>query len=104
MPIANPPRRKVRSIYGVFFSTFWVNTVDGSEILHHVGFIKPCKQWDKLPTSTGAGFLLSKVCQDSWQKSVFRASCFFHKIKTAAWAYTLENEDFEPSTWINMEV
>ena len=23
------------------------------EILHHLGFIKPCKLWDKLPTSTG---------------------------------------------------
>ena len=28
------------------------------EILHHLGCIKPCKSWDKLPTSTGlAGFL-----------------------------------------------
>ena len=24
---------------------------------NHLGYIKPCKQWDKLPTSTGAGFL-----------------------------------------------
>ena len=24
------------------------------EILHHLGCIKPCKRWDKLPTSTGA--------------------------------------------------
>ena len=23
------------------------------EILHHLECIKPCKQWDKLPTSTG---------------------------------------------------
>ena len=27
------------------------------EILHHLGCIKPCKYWDKLPTATGAGFL-----------------------------------------------
>jgi len=64
-----------------------------------VGFIKPCKH----PVNnginylcTGAGFLVAKVC--------FFGRWFFHKIKTAAWAYTLENEDFEPSTWINMEV
>ena len=32
--------------------------VDGSEIPNnHLGCIKRCKQWDKLPTSTGAGFL-----------------------------------------------
>ena len=36
------------------------------EILHHLGCMKPCKQWDKLPTSTGAGFLSSTVaCQTS---------------------------------------
>ena len=29
------------------------DTVDGSEILHHLGCIKPWKWWDKLPTSTG---------------------------------------------------
>ena len=29
------------------------DNVDGSEILHHLGCIKPCKWWDKLPTSTG---------------------------------------------------
>ena len=33
------------------------DTVDGSEILHDLRCIKPCKSWDKLPTSTGAGFL-----------------------------------------------
>ena len=27
--------------------------VDGSEILHHQGCMKPCKYWDKIPTSTG---------------------------------------------------
>ena len=32
---------------------FMKNTVDGSEILHHLRCIKPCKLWDKLPTSTG---------------------------------------------------
>ena len=31
------------------------------KILHHLGCMKPCKSWDKLPTSTGAGFLPSTV-------------------------------------------
>ena len=26
--------------------TFDPNAVDGSEILHHLGCIKPCKQWE----------------------------------------------------------
>ena len=39
------------------------HTVDGSEILRHLGCTKPCKQWDQLPTSTGefTGFLPSIV-------------------------------------------
>jgi len=28
---------------------------------NHLGCIKPCKQWDKLPTSSGAGILPSTV-------------------------------------------
>ena len=32
-----------------------------AEILHHLGCMKPYKQWDKLPTSTGAGFQPSTV-------------------------------------------
>ena len=32
------------------------------EILHHLGCVKPCAYWGKLPTvSTGAGFLPSTV-------------------------------------------
>ena len=31
------------------------------EILHHLGCTNPCKYWDKLPTSTGAGFQPSTV-------------------------------------------
>ena len=31
------------------------------EILHHLECLKHCKQWDKLPTSTGAGSLQSTV-------------------------------------------
>ncbi len=40
------------------------NTIDG-RILHQLGYIKPCKLWDKLPDhlSTGAGFLPSTVPQ-----------------------------------------
>ena len=30
-----------------------LDTVDGSEILHHLTWTIPCKYWDKLPTSTG---------------------------------------------------
>ena len=37
------------------------------EILHHLGFVKPCKKWDKLPTSTGAGFLPPTVPTNSWK-------------------------------------
>ena len=29
---------------------------------NHLGCIEPCKQWDNLPTSTGAGFCPSTVC------------------------------------------
>ena len=32
-----------------------------AEILHHLGCMKPYKQWEKLPTSTGAGFQPSTV-------------------------------------------
>ena len=32
------------------------DTVDGSEILHQLGCIKPCKYWDKLPKNWFAGF------------------------------------------------
>ena len=45
-------------------------TVDGSEILHHLGCKKPCKQWVKLPTSTG-DCLFSNI-------SVFK-SCIIHQ-------------------------
>ena len=34
------------------------------EILQHLGCIKPCKEWDKLPTSTGAGFFPSTVFEE----------------------------------------
>ena len=41
-------------------TSFWSPKIWGkmvillmAEILHHLGCIKPCKQWDKLPTSTG---------------------------------------------------
>ena len=35
------------------------------EILHHLGCMKPYKYWDKLPTSTGAGFQPSTVVYPS---------------------------------------
>ena len=33
------------------------------EILHHLGCIKPCKTWDKLPINWLAGFLIPTVVQ-----------------------------------------
>ena len=39
------------------------HTVDGRNPANHLGCLKPCKQWDKLPTSTGAGFQPSIVFQ-----------------------------------------
>ena len=36
-------------------------TVDGRNPANHLGSIRPCRQWDKLPTSTGAGFFPSTV-------------------------------------------
>ena len=35
------------------------------EILHHLTCMKPYKLWDKLPTSTGAGFFPSTVWLDN---------------------------------------
>ena len=43
-------------------------TVDGSEILHLLKCMKPCKQWEKLSTSTSAGFL-STVFLNQFQGS-----------------------------------
>ncbi len=34
-------------------STLYAQLLLMEEILHHLGCIKPCKQWDRLPTSTG---------------------------------------------------
>ena len=53
-------------------------TIDGSEILHLLGCVKPCKQWEKLSTSTSAGFL-STVFLNQFQGSFgpffFRVLC-----------------------------
>ena len=40
----------------------WIYAVDASEIrrVYPPGMVlKPCKSWDKLPSSTGAGFVPS---------------------------------------------
>ena len=37
------------------------DTVDGWNLANHLGCMKPYEQWDKLPTSTGAGFQPSTV-------------------------------------------
>ena len=36
------------------------------KILHHLGSIKPCKLWDTVSASTGAGFLPSTVLVINW--------------------------------------
>ena len=41
-----------RAIYCLICIAF-MDTVDGSEILHHLGYIKPCNSWDTLSTLTG---------------------------------------------------
>ena len=43
-----------------------------AEILHHLGCMKPYKYWDKLPTSTGAGFQPSTVVKYLNPKPEFR--------------------------------
>ena len=48
-------------IQDMFFDMFWWKKSGD----HHLGGKKPCKQWDKLPTSPGAGFLPSTVCFDT---------------------------------------
>ena len=54
----------------VFWGWQLTHTVDGSEIRreNHLDGIKPCKQWDKLPTSTGefTGFLPFTVWFIRW--------------------------------------
>ena len=45
-----------------FCHQYWDTVIDGSKILNnHQGCMKACKWWDKLPTSTGAGFFKSIV-------------------------------------------
>jgi len=41
-----------------------VHIIDGRNPASQLGCIKPCKFWDKLPTSTGAGCLPSTVFAD----------------------------------------
>ena len=57
------------------------------EILHHLGCIKPCKYWDKLPTSTGAGFLPSTVGTNSHYKSIVASSiqAIYCQVFTGVW-------------------
>ena len=48
------------------------DTVDGSEILHHLECINPFKSWDKLPTSSGflGGFLVAINSHKWWYLGV----------------------------------
>ena len=43
LPPSTPPKKKAKNR----------NTVDGRNPANHLGSIKPCKRWDKLPISTG---------------------------------------------------
>ena len=57
------------------------------EILHHLGCIKPCKNWDKLPTSTGcAGFLPSTVSLAYISFKISYARCFYYHPPITSWA------------------
>ena len=47
-----------------------IATVDGnqkSQGFNHLEWLKPCKEWDKLPTSTGAGFLNRQKYHWNWR-------------------------------------
>ena len=43
------------------------------EILHHLGCIKPYKQWDKLPTSTGE----RRISEPSTLGNIWKNICYF---------------------------
>ena len=65
------------------------------EILHHPGCIKPCKEWDKLPTSTGQQDFGHQYIDTSWGR---RAEW----LAFACQAPILRNFDLpgRPSQWI----
>ena len=56
------------------------------EILHHVGCLRPCKKWNKLPINWLAGFLPSAVCDVSslegtaFKKESYESSDFNDKL------------------------
>ena len=55
-------KRRSFTVEMFFCDQYWDTVIDGSKILNnHQGCMKPCKWWDKLPTSTGAGFFKSIV-------------------------------------------
>jgi len=58
-------------------------------ILHHLGCKKPCKYWDKVPTSTGAGFRPSTVSFITGFNSI-REYC--HRLQ-------IENQLFYLGSW-----
>ena len=63
------------------------------EILHHLGCIKPCEWWGKLPTSTGAGFPPPTVCKFDRKRWLDSWSDF--------WMRTVEIFGFTPKTTSN---
>ena len=61
-PTKHLPRNETQMILTGFHRVLYVgDTVDGRNPVNHLGCLKPWKSWDKLPNSTGAGFLPSTV-------------------------------------------
>ena len=76
----------------MFSLAFLVVDVDGSEILreNHLGCIKPCEEWDKLPTSTGAGFLNHQQYPDVVKVFLRKSPQFF-----------LQGSDLQMKKWLS---
>ena len=70
-----------RSVLGIMLSVILLM----EEILHHQGCLKPCKSWDNLPISTGAGFLPSIVC-----------SIFGHDVYRTTWESLITRQVVPP--------
>ena len=66
----------------------WIPTVDGSEIPNnHLGYIKHCKQWDKLPSSTGEHW----ISESSTDSTVWLDSYKFI-VSYGNWWYPLKRD------------
>jgi len=50
---SGPNIRTEKAVVGFTWCCVVTPTVDGRNPANHLGCIKPCKEWEKLPTSTG---------------------------------------------------